>query len=124
MKAGAWGQLSRRYGVRMLAPNSHLFFADAPVPGFPGRAFRVRRVVGGAGGAGVPSRKAQLKALRQECAAANVATRNYPLAAEALRRKLGLKDGGANYLFATTGADGQHLLILCEKIASNYEEKQ
>ena len=46
---------------------------------------------------------------------ANITVRNFPLTAPQLRRRLKLKDGGSNYLFATTDAGGRHVLILAHK---------
>jgi len=46
---------------------------------------------------------------------ANMTVRNFPLSVNELRQKLRLKDGGDFYLFATTLADNQKVLILCEK---------
>ena len=48
---------------------------------------------------------------------ANIAVRHFPLTADALRRRLKLKDGGSLYVFATTiGKD--HRLILTEKLVA------
>jgi hypothetical protein len=47
---------------------------------------------------------------------ANIAVRNFPLTADQLRKKLKLKDGGDLFVFATTQADGQHILFICRKI--------
>jgi len=47
---------------------------------------------------------------------ANVATRNFPMTAQQLRQRLGLKDGGDCYIFGTTTAAGQRTLYLCHKL--------
>ncbi|MEO9662426.1 MAG: class I SAM-dependent methyltransferase, partial [Maribacter dokdonensis] len=44
---------------------------------------------------------------------ANITTRNFPDSVSEIRRKLGLKDGGENYVFATTDLDGKLMLISC-----------
>ena len=49
---------------------------------------------------------------------ANISTRNFPMKPEELRRRLKIKEGGDNYIFATTLADGKHVLILCEHMIS------
>ena len=46
---------------------------------------------------------------------ANIAVRNFPTTVDDLRKKLKLKDGGDVYLFATTVADGRHILIKAGK---------
>ena len=107
MKAGCFAQLSRRFGVQAVAPNSHLFLSGGLVEGFPGRRFAVKAVS--------TMNKKQLRQALQGVAQANVAVRNFPLTADALRRRLKLKDGGNTYIFATTTAQGDHVLMLCEK---------
>lgn len=107
MKAGCFAQLSRRFGVQAVAPNSHLFLSDGLVEGFPGRRFAVAAVT--------TMNKKQLRQALQGIAQANVAVRNFPLTADALRRRLKLKDGGSTYIFATTTAQGEHVLMLCAK---------
>lgn len=107
MKAACFAHIARRYGAAMVAANSHLFVADAPIEGFPGRAFRIRSVVAMA--------KKERKTALAGIAKANIAVRNFPLSAEALRRILSLDDGGDTYIFGTTTASGRHILIVAER---------
>ena len=107
MKAGCFTLLERRFGVREVGPNSHLFVSGRPVEGFPGRAFDVEAVG--------TLNKRDVRRLTEGLTHANVATRNFPMAPEALRRKLKLKDGGDVYLFAATAADGRRLVFRTRK---------
>lgn len=107
MKAGCFGLLESTFPVSQVSPNSHLFFADGMVEGFPGRAFRVRTVT--------TMNKKELRKALDGIAKANIATRNFPISPENLRRKLKLKDGGESYIFATTTADNDHVLFVCDK---------
>lgn len=107
MKAGCFGLLESTFPVSQVSPNSHLFFADGMVKGFPGRAFRVRTVT--------TMNKKELRKALDGIAKANIATRNFPISPENLRRKLKLKDGGESYIFATTTADNDHVLFVCDK---------
>ena len=43
----------------------------------------------------------------------NLTVRNFPATVAELRKRLRLSDGGDRYLFATTLADGQKVLIAC-----------
>ena len=108
MKAGLFGELAQRYGVVPLAPNSHLFTADALIDNFPGRAFRVTDVS--------TMNRQELKEKVLPLRQANISVRNFPISADALRKKLKLSEGGNHYLFATTLADDRHVLLLCKKI--------
>ena len=106
MKAGCFGVLCSRLGVQAIAPNSHLFVANNDLPDFPGRRFKLV--------ATTSFNKRDLKAALQGISKANIATRNFPLKPEALRKKLRLKDGGEHFLFATTDAQGKHWLLVAK----------
>lgn len=105
MKAGPFRLLAQRFGLAPLHANSHLYFGPHDVEDFPGRRFRVNRMAG--------LSKAEQKQLRGQ--QMNLAVRNFPLSVAQLRARLHLLDGGAQYGFATTLADGSHALLLCEK---------
>ena len=107
MKGGFFLELARRYGVRPLAANSHLFCSQQPVEGFPGRAFRITAVS--------TMNKQELKTKILPLRQANISVRNFPLTVAQLRQRLKLGEGGSNYLFATTLASGQRVLLVCEK---------
>lgn len=108
MKAGCFGVISSRYGVKMLAKNSHLFVSEDPVADFPGRSFRIKAVSS--------FNKKDLKRQLSGITKANIATRNFPLSVTELRKRLKLKDGGDTYIFATTQSDESHVLFICEKV--------
>ena len=46
---------------------------------------------------------------------ANVAVRNFPMSAPQLAKRLHLGDGGDYYIFGTTLATGQHVLLIGRK---------
>lgn len=108
MKSGLFSELAQRYGVVPLAPNSHLFTADAPIADFPGRTFRVTDVS--------TMNRQELKEKVLPLRQANISVRNFPMSADALRKKLKLSEGGDHYLFATTLSDGRRVLLLCKKV--------
>lgn len=107
MKAAAFRSVAQRFSLAPLHPNSHLYTADTLRGDFPGRAFRVL--------ATCPATKADVRRLLGPRPAANLTVRNFPLPANALRKKLALGDGGHAYLFATTLMPQRPCLILCEK---------
>lgn len=108
MKAGSFGVLSSRYGMKMLAQNSHLFVCDKLVKNFPGRSFRIKAVSS--------FNKKKLKRQLSGITKANIATRNFPLSVAELRKRLKLKDGGDTYIFASTLSDESHVLLICGKL--------
>ena len=107
MKAGCFDVLEQRFAVHHISPNSHLFVAAEPIADFPGRSFAVESIA--------TMNKKELKQLLAGLTHANIAVRNFPLTVAQLRKKLKLKDGGSTYLFATTDAQGRHLVLRTKK---------
>ncbi|WP_440332207.1 THUMP-like domain-containing protein [Leyella stercorea] len=107
MKAGCFDELAAAYGVSPVSRNSHLFLSDGPVEDFPGRSFVVERVT--------TMNKGELRKALVGIEKANIATRNFPLTVAELRKRLKIKDGGDVYIFATTTAEGEHLLLISRK---------
>ena len=107
MKAGCFDELAAAYGVSPVSRNSHLFLSDEPVEDFPGRSFVVERVT--------TMNKGELRKALVGIEKANIATRNFPLIVAELRKRLKIKDGGDVYIFATTTAEGEHLLLISRK---------
>ena len=113
MKAGCFAELCNRYHLAALASNSHLFVktdesepSDAKNDDFPGKIFQISAISS--------MNKHDLRENLQGIDRANIATRNFPMKPEELRRRLKIKEGGDNYIFATTLANGKHVLIVCK----------
>ena len=104
MKAGVFGELSREYGIDMLDHDSHLYIKEGDLQGFPGRRFMIDRVS--------TMNKKDLRKALEGISQANVSARNFPVGADALRKRLRLKDGGDTYLFATT-VGKKHIVLVC-----------
>ena len=107
MKAGCFEALSQCFGVSQIAQNSHLFIADEKIASFPGRSF----VIDGVTSMNKRELKEQLKGLKQ----ANITVRNFPLSVAELRKRLKLSEGGSMYVFATTLAAGDRVLLVSRK---------
>ena len=110
MKAGAFSLIAQRFGLHKLHPNTHLYTAEHRFDNFPGRTFRCRAVV--------PYQK---KAVLQHLAEpkANITTRNFPDSVATLRKKLGLREGGDEYLFAVRSKSNNLSIIICSKHHEN-----
>lgn len=122
MKVGGFTAVASRYHLKAIAPNSHLLLSHTaansiPTPptipntedkGLPFRPFHIKTVSS--------LNKKSLRQATQGIRQANVAVRNFPLSAEALRNKLKLGDGGDTYIFGTTTASSAHILLFCERI--------
>lgn len=105
MKMGCFDILCQRYGVKALSANSHLFVSHDNILDFPGRKFQVKAITS--------MNKKELRCHLQGIQHANITTRNFPLSAKDLRKRLTLKDGGNTYIFATTNHLGEHILLIC-----------
>jgi hypothetical protein len=102
LKAGAFKFISAHYNVFKLHVNTHLYTSDELIFDFPGRVFEVEKKI--------KSDAAEAAKYFKE-GKANVITRNYPLAVEALKKKLKLKDGGDQYLVGLTTQDEKALVV-------------
>ncbi|MGC3978848.1 MAG: SAM-dependent methyltransferase [Paludibacteraceae bacterium] len=106
LKSGAFRTSASFFKLHKLHINSHLYTSNDINEHFQGRIFKVKSVI--------PFNKEELK--RWDCKKANVSVRNFPLSVNELRKKLKLKDGGNEYIFATTLYNNQKVLITCTKI--------
>ena len=99
-------EIENTFGIRQIGKNSHLFVGDS-VSAFPGRVFNILCVT--------TMNKKELKSALSGIDRANIATRNFPLSPEQLRKRLKVKDGGDTYLFATTTDEGDHVIYVAKK---------
>ena len=116
LKAGAYRSLTQSYKVRKLHTSSHLYTSPHFIEDFPGRRFQVEAVSGFG--------KKELKTFLQGMGKANLTIRNFPSSVADLRKRLKLKEGGEDYIFATTLADESKVLIKCKKVPSVLQELQ
>ena len=97
LKAAAFRFVSEHYRISKLAPNTHLYAADHLLSDFPGRVWEVI----------APLTSSMLKhlpeTLREQ--GASILTRNYPLSADQLRKKLKLKDSATQTIIGVRVAD-------------------
>ncbi len=105
MKSGCFQALTEKYSVKKIAVNTHLFTADEKID-FPGRRFQILKNI-------AFSKKALANLGIKK---ANIATRNFVLSVEQIRKKFKIKDGGKTYLFFITAQDGEKIILVCEKL--------
>ncbi|GIZ15583.1 class I SAM-dependent methyltransferase [Capnocytophaga catalasegens] len=103
LKSGGFGVIPQQFPVKKLAQHTHLYTSEDLVDDFQGRIFRIEKVV--------PFNKSLRKLVSQ----ANITTRNFPLSVSQIRKQFKIKEGGELYLFFTTDALGQKIIIFCEK---------
>lgn len=103
LKAGAFNRLTQAFNIAKLHPNSHLYSSDEYIAHFPGRIVKVSKVYG--------FDKRSLKQLKSDVSQANVIIRNFPSSVPELIKRLKIKEGGVDYIYATTLSDESKLLI-------------
>jgi hypothetical protein len=106
LKAGAFRLSCERWGLRKLAPSTHLY-TGTRTPWF--KAWRIREIL--------PFGTASFKSLRQSCPRAEITARNLPVGSEALRKKMGISPGGDAHIFACRLSDGSAVLLVCSREA-------
>lgn len=104
MKIGAFNSIATVFNLCKLDKHSHLYTSDKYIADFPGRVFKIAKVL--------PYHKREFKAF--EKSKANVSTRNFPQSVKELKKKFKIKDGGDTYLFFTTCL-GEKIIIDTEK---------
>jgi hypothetical protein len=107
MKAGSYKSIIKQFVLNKLHISSHLYTSDTLYDDFHGRIFQVEQVCS----FNKNDIKQHLSGIKQ----ANIATRNFPLSVQELRKKLKINDGGSTYIFATTLANDKKVLIICRK---------
>ena len=107
MKGGCYKLLTQRFSVQKLHRNSHLYTSDQLVADFPGRIFTVDDWA--------PYNKKIKQTLLAGVEKASIATRNFPISVADLKKNLKIADGDEIYLFATTVAKEQKVIIYTHK---------
>jgi 16S rRNA G966 N2-methylase RsmD len=107
MKAGGFRYIAQHFDLQKIASHSHLYTSEELVEHFQGRIFKIIAVCR-------LDKKEISKYLMDK--KANITIRNFPLTVQQIRDKLKLSDGGSEYLFATTDAQNQKIVIICRKI--------
>ena len=131
MKAGCFKLLSQRYNLDKLHRNSHLYTSDELISDFPGRIFEVvcavpfdkkakKNLFETQRHKDAKTQSGKNSATLRLCDSAtskkaSVATRNFPLSADELKKNLGLQDGGEYYVFGTTMKGEKKIVILARK---------
>lgn len=97
LKAGAFKCIGKKFGLRKLQANTHFYTSNLLNENFPGRIFRID----------------QLEFDRKNFTEkkANVITRNYPLSAEELKKKLKLADGGEKYVIGFSSVKKKYSVL-------------
>lgn len=104
LKSGAYKLVANRYGLQKLHANTHLYSNATLIGDFPGRAFRIDQVMP----------YTQFKKEKGPYAG-NVATRNFPLRVDELRRQHRIGEASHSFLFFCTDLSDRLIVIFASK---------
>ncbi|WP_295727911.1 class I SAM-dependent methyltransferase [uncultured Muribaculum sp.] len=106
MKLAPWRLLAERFGMTQLHPNTHLYYSQERVDGFPGDGRRIIEVL--------PFSSSVIKRMPKRYPVMQVATRNFPLTTDVLARKLHAREGhnAVRVIGATVSPDVPSLIVL------------
>ncbi|MDJ1504857.1 THUMP-like domain-containing protein [Xanthocytophaga agilis] len=107
LKAGAFRCIASTFSLNKLHSNSHLYTSESLHTDFPGRIFKIMAVC--------KLDKKELQSFLPD-GKANISVRNFPMSVEDIRKKTGIRDGGEQYLFATTDCQNRKIILVCQKI--------
>lgn len=106
MKLGSLAGLTHHYPtLRKLDVNTNVYVSDEMLADFPGRRLAIECVTS------LTDKK--LRSLKGS--KINVVSRNFRQSAESVRKRLGVKDGGDDFLYAVT-ISGKPVVLLCKPL--------
>ena len=103
MKAGCLKFLEEKYDIKQIEPNSHIGVAEKYYANFPGKIWKIENICS--------LNKKEIKKSLADITHANIVTRNFPMSAETLKKRLKIQDGGNIRLIATTDSNKNHVII-------------
>ncbi len=110
LKAGAYKLAGSRFGLKKFAVSTHLYTSDTLVSGFPGKVFgTVEAMEWG---------KPAISRLRSGYRALEMTALNFPLDTAALRKRLGIAEGGDCHLFAFS-CGSRRMCVTAEPLKMN-----
>lgn len=104
LKAGCFKLIASRFKVFKLEKNTHLYTSEEKRENFPGKVFRVNKVLDYKSFSKSPLLKK-----------ANIVSKNFPLSTAELKKKHKLEDGGEEFLFFTRTAGNKLTVIYAQK---------
>ncbi len=108
MKAAPFKLLSQRFDMSQLSNNTHLYISSKVCPQFPGTGYIIEEIL--------PYSSSNIKKLARLKLKADVAVRNFTISAEALGKKLNIRQSGPLRIMGVTLADNNPYLLLLKKL--------
>lgn len=106
MKAAPFRLLCSRFNAAMIHPNTHLYLSAHRPGSFPGRINTISEIL--------PFSSSNIRHIARRHLSADVAVRNFPVTADVLRSRLGIRKSGATRIMGITACDGNRYLLFLE----------
>lgn len=107
IKSGAFKSIAKYYQIKKLHPSTHLYTSDKLIDNFQGRIFIVKKIC---------AYKKEDVLPNIENGKANVSCRNFKDSTDIIKKKLSIKDGGNEYIFACTDKNNKPVIIISNKM--------
>lgn len=108
MKSGCYNCFAGKFNLKVLSPNSHLFWSSKIDTSVPSKIYRVNNIFDWS--------SSVLRSLRKQGISSDVTARNFPFTTKEIVQKLKLKSSDKFHIFATKDNSNNLKLIFCENI--------
>lgn len=106
-KAQQYDEQAEKHELFKLHPNTHLYTSQNHHANYEGRVYKIAGIY--------PFDAKAFRMAQPAITAVNIKTRNFPLSPAEVAKKLGIREGGEQYLFCVKNKDEKLSLVLCNK---------
>lgn len=107
LKAGRQDDIAAQFHLQKMHPFTHIYTSDEVQSDYPGRCYKVLNTL---------SLKKKEVGRYLSSPFLNVISKNHPLTAQQIKKKLGVQDGGDHYLICFTGMNDRKVASICAKV--------
>lgn len=108
MKAGAFNVFAQRFGLDKISDNTHIYICKERKDGVPASMYMIEEII--------PWQSKNLKRLNSRYPVGEVAVRNFGMTADALRKKLGVRNGDGVRILGVTDAQSVRSLLVLKRV--------
>lgn len=107
MKGDVHRAYAHEHMLSKIHPNTHVYTSSEIIPNYPGRIYKIESI---------NALKKKIFSTKISSKRANAITRNFPLKAKDILKKIGFVEGGSDYLIAFTDIQERKVIAHCSKI--------
>lgn len=106
MKAGAFKMIAKKYNLKKIATNTHLYTSSLLIENFPGKTLQIDSIE--------KPKKGFVEKI-------NIVTRNFPQTVEQIKKKYNIKEGGTKFLYACRLQNGSAIFLKANLVDQRIE---